>query len=158
MKKIIIVLTVGSFVLIALGVFFNFLIYPVYTKYRLSGCLDRIDAVYDKLWSAECATQNTVYLNSCLRKAQEKVYCKDPSHKVISKSFWGNADTHTCSVNNTPDNSGGYWNNNLEYQQLAKECEQDQKGLGVSCELPSDLAESLNNLRDKERNFCLRQF
>lgn len=160
MKKISITLILVSSCLIASAVFFKFLVEPIYDKYRLSGCLDRVEKNYNYMWNRECSANENRVQYSCLRGIQIKIYCRDEAHRLPSKSFWDNSNSgllgkenYTC---NAPDNSEAYWNDNSEYQQLATKCEQENTQ--DSCELPSDIADTFSNLRDRERNFCLKQF
>jgi len=154
MKKIPNILIIISILLVALGVFFKFLIEPVYDKYKLASCLDGVEKKFNDTKDKECVSSKEVELHSCLIEAQRKIYCEDKTHYQRLEGSGLLSGFETC--NNVPDNSSGYWNNNSEYQQLAKQCQ--QKIDNESCKLPSDFVKSFISYREEERNFCLKQF
>lgn len=165
MKKTLIILLVTGFCLISLGVFYRFLIEPIYLRHKLSSCLDKVDRKFSDTKDRACKSQKEDRTYSCLLDAQVAIYCKDESNRIYNKSsdsvsgsgalynLWENISPYSC---NAPDNSNGYWNDNSEYRELAIKCE--EKITNESCKLSDDYVQSLINSREKERNFCFKQF
>jgi len=109
--------------LIAFSVFYSFVIRPVYTKYQLNNCLQEVDTNYISEKEQYCETIKPSNLNSCLHEAQSKIYCADPAN-IVSGSGSGFFGSISYCHQPVPDNSNGFWNNNIEYQQSAKDCEE----------------------------------
>lgn len=113
-----------AILLIGVGVFYNFVISPIYTKYQLNSCLQKVDTDYLRANEEYCEAVKPSNLNSCLHEAQSKIYCADPVNTIKEISSTGLLKNWTYCRQPVPDNSNGYWNENVEYQKLAKVCEE----------------------------------
>lgn len=142
--------------LAAFGVFFSFLVKPVYLRYMLSSCLQQVDNNYRSAESKSCEESKPRQLNVCLLGAQEKIYCADPSHQVNRATSAGlfsgfKAYPYVECLKPIPNNSSGYWNDNAEYQKLAHGCEAENAVINCDySQTPVDhMVKQVKNARDE---------
>ena len=153
-----------SIVLISFSVVYKFVIEPTYSKYELSQCLNSIEKHVNAVKTAECVVSKKRLLKSCLINAQSSIYCRDVSHQQpITTGLLGGSgrikaydyDPYICK---SPDNSDGYWNDNMEYQELALKCEQDNVSMTCQVALQGALDAFASTYRDKESALCFRRY
>jgi hypothetical protein len=161
----------ASVLLVAISIFYHFVIQPVYTKYQLSNCLQKVDENYKIIETKDCEDNKPMRLKSCLLDAQRKIYCSNPDNLEPSNYLSGgngflrsisycppNVGSRPTSsfepLNFVPDNSDGYWNGNIEYQQLAGKCE--EQVADISCDFSSiEIDHSMKQIK-QARDECFK--
>jgi len=151
-----------SSLLIAVSVFYKFIVEPVYNKYQLSSCLSSIEKHIETVKVAKCAESKQGLLNDCLWTAQDSLYCKDaPKPQPAKTGFWEPVlflESVYYNACKAPNNSAGYWNDNAEYQMLAQKCEQSDAGMTCKTALNGSLDAAEAEYRDKEQAFCFKRY
>jgi len=165
-------LITAAILLIAVSIFYQFVIQPIYTKYQLSSCLQKVDENYRVIETNDCEDNKPIRLKSCLLEAQRKIYCSNPDNLEPSYPLGGSGLLRSypyCPPNIgskptpsfkplyfVPDNSDGYWDGNVEYQKLANKCEEQIES--ISCDFSSiEIDHSMKQIKEA-RDECFKVY